>query len=67
MAFAAAVPALRVAVNAGTPLGTSGFETPLGPSMTIGTGFVGGSSIGDNLTPHHLVHYARIAYNKEAA
>ncbi len=67
MAFAAAVPALRVAVNAGCSLGASGFETNLGPSMTIGTGFAGGSSIGDNLTPHHLMHYARIAYNKEAA
>ncbi len=35
--------------------------------MTIGTGFAGGSSIGDNLTPHHFVHFARIAYNKDAA
>jgi len=61
------VPALRVAVNAGCSLGASGFETNLGPSMTIGTGFAGGSSIGDNLTPHHLMHYARIAYNKEAS
>lgn len=67
MAFAAAVPALRVAVNAGCSLGASGYETNLGPSMTIGTGFAGGSSIGDNLTPHHLLHYARIAYNKDAA
>lgn len=67
MAFASAVPALRVAVNAGCSLGASGFETNLGPSMTIGTGFVGGSSIGDNLTPHHLLHFARIAYNKDAA
>lgn len=64
LAFSASVPALRVAVNAGCSLGASGFETNLGPSMTIGTGFTGGSSIGDNLTPHHLVHYARIAYNK---
>ena len=67
LAFAAAVPALRVAVNAGCSLGASGFETNLGPSMTIGTGFAGGSSIGDNLTPHHFVHYARIAYNKSAS
>lgn len=67
MAFAAAVPALRVAVNAGCSLGASGFETNLGPSMTIGTGFAGGSSIGDNLTPHHLLHFARIAYNKEVS
>ncbi len=67
MAFAAAVPALRVVINAGCSLGASGYETNLGPSMTIGTGFAGGSSIGDNLTPHHLLHYARIAYNKDAA
>lgn len=67
LAFAAAVPALRTTVNAGCSLGAAGFETNLGPSMTIGTGFEGGSSIGDNLTPHHFLHYARIAYNKEAA
>ncbi len=66
LAFASAVPALRIVVNAGCSLGASGFETNLGPSMTIGTGFTGGSSIGDNLTPDHFVHYARIAYNKEA-
>ncbi|MBC8036347.1 MAG: aldehyde dehydrogenase family protein [Rhizobiales bacterium] len=67
MAFTAAVPALRMAVNAGCSLGAAGFETNLGPSMTIGTGFAGGSSIGDNLTPQHLLQYARIAYNKEAS
>lgn len=67
LAFAAAVPALRFAVNAGCSLGAAGFETNLGPSMTIGTGFAGGSSIGDNLTPHHFVHFARVAYNKAAS
>lgn len=67
MAFAAAVPALRVAVNAGCSLGASGFETNLGPSMTIGTGFAGGSSLGENLTPHAFLHYTRIAYNKDAS
>lgn len=67
MAFADAVPALRVAVNAGCSLGAAGFETNLGPSMTIGTGFAGGSSLADNLTPHHFVQFTRIAYNKEAA
>ena len=67
MAYASAVPALRVAVNAGCSLGASGFETYLAPSMTIGTGFAGGSSLGENLTPQALMHYTRIAYNKEAA
>lgn len=67
IAFASAVPALRVAVNAGCSLGASGFETHLGPSMTIGTGFGGGSSLAENLTPHAFVQYTRIAYNKEAS
>jgi len=67
LAFTAAVPALRVAVNAGCSLGAAGFETNLGPSMTIGTGFAGGSSIGDNLMPHHFVQFARLAYNKEVS
>jgi len=67
LAYAAAVPALRIVVNTGCSLGAAGFETNLGPSMTIGTGFIGGSSIGDNLTPHHFVHFARIAYNKAAS
>lgn len=67
MAFASAVPALRVAVNAGCSLGASGFETHLGPSMTIGTGFAGGSSLAGNLTPHALMQVTRIAYNKDAS
>jgi acyl-CoA reductase-like NAD-dependent aldehyde dehydrogenase len=67
LAFAAGAPALRVAVNAGCSLGASGFETNLGPSMTIGTGYDGGSSLADNLTPHHLVQFTRIAYNKDVA
>jgi acyl-CoA reductase-like NAD-dependent aldehyde dehydrogenase len=66
IAFAAALPALRMAVNAGCSLGASGYETNLGPSMTIGTGFAGGSSLSENLTPQHLMQYSRIAYNKDA-
>jgi acyl-CoA reductase-like NAD-dependent aldehyde dehydrogenase len=67
LAFAAGVPALRIAINVGCSMGAAGFETNLGPSMTIGTGCLGGSAISDNLTPHHLVQLARIAYNKDAA
>ena len=66
LAVAAALPALRLAVNVGCSLGASGFETYLGPSMTIGTGFEGGSSLSENLTPHHLLQFSRIAYNKAA-
>ena len=67
MMFAAALPALRVAVNTGCSLGASGFDTNLGPAMTIGTGFAGGSSLSENLTPHHLVQFAKIAYGKSAS
>ena len=66
-AFAAQVPVLRVAVNVGNSTGSSGLETNLAPSMTIGTGFVGRSSIGENLQPQNLINWARIAYNSEPA
>jgi len=63
MRFAERVPVLRVAVNAGNSKGSSGLDTNLAPSMTLGTGFAGHSSIGENLEPRHLVNWARVAYN----
>ncbi|CAN5323880.1 aldehyde dehydrogenase family protein [soil metagenome] len=65
--FAAQVPVLRVSVNVGNSTGSSGLETNLAPSMTIGTGFIGRSSIGENLQPQHLLNWARIAYNSDPA
>ena len=66
MRYAARVPVLRVAVNVGNSLGSSGFETGLAATMTIGTGFVGRSSLGENLQPKHLINWTRIAYNSDA-
>lgn len=63
MEFTAQVPVLRVAVNVGNSLGSSGMGTNLAPTMTVGTGFVGRSSVGENLEPKHLLNWARIAYN----
>lgn len=63
LAYAAAVPVLRVTVNVGNSLGGSGFETGLAPTMTIGTGFPGRSSLGANLAPAHLVHVTQAAWN----
>ena len=63
MRYAARVPVLRVAVNAGNSTGSAGLTTNLAPSMTLGTGFVGRSSIGENLEPRHLVNWVRVAYN----
>lgn len=65
MEFTARVPVLRVSVNIGNSTGSSGLGTNLAPSMTLGTGFVGRSSIGENLEPRHLVNWAKVAYNVE--
>ena len=67
MAFSTQVPVLRVSVNVGNSLGSSGIETNLAPSMTIGAGFAGGSSLGANLRPDHLVNHTVIAYNADAS
>ena len=66
MRFATQVPVLRVTVNAGNSLGSAGFTTNLAPSMTLGTGYVGRSSVGENLEPRHLVNWTRVAYNADA-
>ena len=65
MRFSAAVQVLRVSVNVGNSLGASGIQTNLPPTMTIGTGFAGRSSLGENLQPKHLVNYTRLAYNSD--
>jgi acetaldehyde dehydrogenase / alcohol dehydrogenase len=67
MAYGAALGVLRVAVNAGSSLGSSGLETGLAPTMTIGTGFFGRSSLGENLQPKHFVQWTRLAYHSDPA
>jgi acetaldehyde dehydrogenase / alcohol dehydrogenase len=65
MEFGAAVEVLRVSVNAGNSLGSSGIETHLAPSMTVGTGYFGRSSVADNLQPAHFVQWTKLAYNSD--
>jgi acetaldehyde dehydrogenase/alcohol dehydrogenase len=67
MEFGAAVEVLRVTVNAGNSLGSAGIETNLAPSMTVGTGFFGRSSLVENLEPKHFVQWTRLAYNSDPA
>lgn len=67
MRYAAEVPVLRSVVNVGNSTGSSGLDTNLAPTMTVGTGFVGRSSLGENLQPKHLVNWTRIAYNSDPA
>jgi hypothetical protein len=66
-AFGDAVDVLRVVVNAPNSTGVAGFDTRLAPTMTVGTGFTGRSSLGENLGPEHLVNWSRVAYNKDRA
>ncbi len=65
MAYGAAVKVLRVAVNVGGSTGSAGIDTNLAPTMTIGTGFYGRSSLGENLEPRHLINLTRVAYTND--
>jgi acetaldehyde dehydrogenase/alcohol dehydrogenase len=67
MDFGAAVDVLRVSVNVGNSLGSAGIQTNLPPTMTVGTGFFGGSSVAENLQPKHFVQWTRLAYNSDPA
>jgi acetaldehyde dehydrogenase/alcohol dehydrogenase len=67
MDFGASVDVLRVSVNVGNSLGSSGITTALAPSMTVGTGFFGRSSLTENLEPKHLVQWTRMAYDCDPA
>ncbi len=67
LAYGAAVPVLRVSVNVGGSTGSAGFGTALAPTMTIGTGFFGRSSVAENLEPRHLVQWTRVAYASDPA
>jgi acetaldehyde dehydrogenase / alcohol dehydrogenase len=67
MEYGAAVEVLRVSVNAGNSLGASGIETHLAPSMTVGTGYFGGSNLRENLQPGDFVQWTRMAYNSDPA
>lgn len=64
--YAATVEAYRVVVNAPCSQGASGFATDLAPTFTIGTGFFGRSSIGENIGPQHLINWTRIAWHSDA-
>jgi acetaldehyde dehydrogenase / alcohol dehydrogenase len=63
LAYGAAVQVLRVGVNTPGSTGSAGLDTNLAPSMTIGTGFFGRSSLTENLQPQHLTQWTRLAYD----
>jgi acyl-CoA reductase-like NAD-dependent aldehyde dehydrogenase len=62
LAYGAALRVLRVSVNAPGSTGSAGLDTYLAPTMTIGTGFFGSSSLTENLEPRDLVQWTQVAY-----
>ncbi len=60
--FALRKPAMRIVVNTVAALGSVGYTTDLFPAMTLGPGTVGGSITSDNISPLHLVHTKRLAF-----
>lgn len=62
MAFGLEKPVFRILVNCMGTLGAIGFTTGLMPSLTLGSGGVGGAITGDNITTRHLINIKRLAY-----
>ncbi len=62
MAFGLEKPVFRIGVNTMGTLGTIGLTTGVMPSMTLGSGGVGGSITGDNITVYHMFNVKRLAY-----
>ncbi len=62
LAFGLEKPVFRILVNTMGTLGAIGLTTGLMPSLTLGSGGVGGSITGDNVTAHHLINIKRLAY-----
>ena len=66
MAFGLEKPVFRIGVNTMGTLGTIGLTTKVMPSLTLGSGGIGGSITGDNITVYHLFNIKRMAYETVA-
>lgn len=62
MAFGLEKPVFRIGVNTMGTLGMIGLTTGIMPSLTLGSGGVGGSITGDNVNVHHLYNLKRMAF-----
>ena len=62
MRFGLEKPVFRIGVNTMGTLGMIGLTTNIAPSLTLGSGGLGGSITGDNITVHHLYNVKRLAY-----
>lgn len=59
-------PVFRILVNTMGTLGSVGMTTHIMPAMTLGSGGIGGSISGDNITTTHLLNIKRVAYEVNA-
>ena len=62
MAFGLEKPVFRILVNTMGTLGAIGLTTGVMPSLTLGSGGLGGAITGDNVTAYHLINIKRLAY-----
>ncbi|WP_291576315.1 aldehyde dehydrogenase family protein [Bradyrhizobium sp.] len=60
--MAAQLPAFRVIVNSMSSLGSIGYTCRFPPSLTLGTGGMGGAIVGDNITVTHLINRKCVAW-----
>src|SRR5215510_8007251 len=67
MQFGLEKPVFRIVVNTLGTLGTTGYTTGVMPSMTLGSGGVGGAITGDNITVHHMYNVKKLAYETRVA
>jgi acetaldehyde dehydrogenase (acetylating) len=61
-AFGLEKPVFRIGVNTMGTLGMIGYTTGIAPSLTLGSGGVGGAITGDNINVHHLYNIKRMAF-----
>ena len=61
-AFGLEKPVFRIGVNTMGTLGMIGYTTGIFPSLTLGSGGVGGAITGDNINVHHLYNVKRMAF-----
>jgi acetaldehyde dehydrogenase (acetylating) len=62
MRFGLEKPVFRIGVNTMGTLGAIGLTTGVMPSLTLGSGGIGGAITGDNITVYHLFNIKRMAY-----
>jgi acetaldehyde dehydrogenase (acetylating) len=62
LAFGLEKPAFRILVNTWGSFGAIGATTGVMPSMTLAPGGLGGATVSDNITVHHVLNIKRLAY-----